>query len=107
MKLIDRIAYRNAIKLQEAHIMLCGYRDTEALRKTLDKSDNWILKTIFMLKDARSTFGEFREVMIERRYFLEKPYDFNGTSPVVYVAEQLVSRVWTAITIRRCRKEIG
>lgn len=107
MKLIDKIAYGNAIELLEAHIVLCGYRETKAFRKMLDRSNNRILKTTFMQENAKDMFNRFRWTILRKRYIHEMPYDFNGTSPVAYVTEQLISRVWTAITIRRCKKEIS
>lgn len=106
MKAIDRIAYRNAIRIQEMNIELIDYKLTEAFDDLFKITQNWMLKRLLLLDDAKELFTKVRDEFIKRRDNNEA-YVYYLVSPFGYVLQQRISILLTWMILKMARKEMA
>lgn len=106
MKRLDKIAYKNAIRVQEMNLELCDYKVTEAFDDLFRMSRNWTLKWFLLRDDAKDIFTRVRDAFILKRDNGEA-YPYDGASPLRYVFTQRMSIIMTAIILKRARKEMA
>lgn len=107
MNRLDKIAYRNAIEMQDEHMELCDYKETKAFDDLWSVSRNWCLKITIKQYDAKDFFKRAKETLIQMRDN-EEPYPyFAGEHAMSYIFWQFVSRYLYKKVLKRCRKEMA
>ena len=105
MKAIDRIAYRNAIRIQEMHIELIDYKLTEAFDDLFKITRNWLLKWFLLQDDAKERFTQVRDTFIKNQA-MDIPYPYYFASPFGYILRQRISILLTWMILKMARKEM-
>lgn len=106
MKAIDRIAYSNAIRIQEMHIELIDYKLTEAFDDLFKITRNWLLKSFLLQDNAKELFTQVRDTFIEKRDN-DEAYPYYIESPFGYVLRQRISILLTWMILKMARKEMA
>lgn len=107
MNRLDKIAYKNAIELQDVHIEMCDYKETKAFDELLSVSKNWSLKITFKQYDAKDFFRRAKETLIWMRDN-DEPYPyFAGDHAMIHIFWQFVSRYMCKKILKRWRKEMA